>query len=220
MGLTVLNELAPRFATVVEHAAIAVAAIGGVLAARGKDIDLFGVLVLALVTAFGGGTVRDLLVGDRPVAWLRDVPLVATAVLATIVTFFLAPRLKFPAVVFLVADAFSLALYTALGAQKALRFEVAPVLAVVMGVITGVAGGILRDVLTQRIPLVFQSHVRLYATASMLGAAIFVLLVRVPGCGPFAGVVSIAVTLLLRLAALRWKLSLPIFNDAERKIES
>jgi uncharacterized membrane protein YeiH len=118
------------------------------------------------------------------------------------------------------ADTGGLALFTVGGTQTALSLGTAWHAAIVMGMLSGCAGGILRDVLTQRIPLVFQSHVRLYATASMLGAAIFVLLVRVPGCGPFAGVVSIAVTLLLRLAALRWKLSLPIFNDAERKIES
>src|SRR6478735_3349966 len=101
----------PTLQRCLEHFGIAVSAITGVLAARGKRIDLFGVLVLALVTAFGGGTVRDLLVGDRPVAWLRDPLLVATAVVTSVVTFFLAHRLKFPRAVFLVADAFSLALY-------------------------------------------------------------------------------------------------------------
>lgn len=212
MSLATLQHWAPRLGPLLEHAAVAVGAIGGVLAARGKEIDLFGVLVLALVTAFGGGTVRDLLVGDRPVAWLLDPPLVATAVVATVLTFFLARRFEFPRRLLLVADAAALALFTVLGAQKALRFQVAPTIAVFMGVITGVAGGIVRDVLTGRIPLVFQPHVRLYATASMLGGAVFVALAQMPAAAPFAPEAGTAVTLLLRLAAVRWRLSLPTFT--------
>ncbi|MEA3211624.1 MAG: hypothetical protein QOE70_4681 [Chthoniobacter sp.] len=215
--MSALSEFLARVPNLVDHAAVAVAAIGGVLAARGKQIDLFGVLVLALVTAFGGGTVRDLMIGDLPVAWLRDLPLVATAAGATVVTFAVARVCELPRNLLLIADAFALALFTTSGAEKALGFEVAPVIAVVMGVITGVAGGIIRDVLTGQIPLVFQPHIHLYATAALLGATVFVGLAQVPGLAHASLAIGSAVTLLLRLAAIRWKLALPVFSHAETR---
>src|SRR5476651_2311283 len=131
-----------------EHFGVAVAAITGALAARGKRVDLFGVLVLALVTAFGGGTIRDLVLGDRPIFWVRDGSFVITATAAAFVTFFIARIREIPRNVLLVADACALAFFTMLGAEKALAFNVAPHIAVAMGVITGVAGGMCRDVLT------------------------------------------------------------------------
>ena len=194
-----------------EHFAVAVAAISGVLAARGKHVDLFGVLVLAAVTAFGGGTVRDLLVGDFPVAWTRDPNLLATVSIAAVLTFLLARFAEFPGRLLLVADAFGLSLFTIIGAQKALHFHVAPSLAVVMGVITGVAGGGLRDVLTGEIPLVFRPQIHLYATAALLGGAVFVVLAHIPCCARSAVIAGVGVTLVLRLAAMRWKLVLPVF---------
>jgi uncharacterized membrane protein YeiH len=203
-----------------EHSAVAVAAISGVFAARGKQIDLFGVLVLALVTAFGGGTIRDLMVGDFPVAWLRDVPLVTTAGAATILTFFLVRFSEFPHRLLLTADAFALAFYTVIGAKKALGFDVAPVIAVVMGVITGVAGGALRDVLTGQIPLVFQPRIHLYATAAMLGATAFVVCAKSPTAAIASVPAGITVTLLLRLASLRWKLTLPVFIQGRETVPS
>jgi len=199
---------------VLEHGGIAVAAIGGVLAARGKQIDLFGVLVLALVTAFGGGTVRDLMIGDLPVAWLRDWSLVATAVAVSVTTFLVVRFCELPRSLLLVADAFALAFFTISGASKALDFGVAPVIAILMGVITGVAGGILRDVLTGEIPLVFRPHIHLYATAALLGATVFVLIAKLPAWESASVPLGIAVTLLLRLAAVRWKLALPVFMHA------
>lgn len=201
-----------RLPYLLEHFAVAVAAIGGVLAARGKQIDLFGVLVLALVTAFGGGTVRDLMVGDFPVAWIRDARFIHTAAAAAVLTFFAARFLEFPRQLLLVADAFALALFTIIGAKKALGFDVAPVIAVAMGVITGVAGGIVRDVLTGEIPLVFRPQIHLYATAALLGASVFVLLAKIPLPAQASLLTGIAVTLILRLAAIRWKLRLPLFT--------
>src|SRR5262245_20366663 len=123
-----------------EHVGVGVAAVTGVLAARGKQVDLFGVIVLALVTAFGGGTLRDLLVGDRPLFWIRDPSFLLSASGVAFIVFFAARFHEFPQSVLLVADAFALALFTAIGVDKALAFNVAPSIAVAMGVITGVAG--------------------------------------------------------------------------------
>ena len=195
-----------------EHFAIGVAAITGVLAARGKGVDLFGVVVLALVTAFGGGTVRDLLVGDTPVAWLRNPAYLLTASLVGVATFFV-PRLhQLPDKVLLVADAFALALYTIVGTRKGVALQFAAPVAVLLGVVTGVAGGMLRDILTGEVPLVFRPHIRLYATAAMAGAAVFVVLnPRWPG-QPAVTIVAVSLILALRLTGIWLKISLPVFQ--------
>src|SRR6185295_14054018 len=98
-----------------EHFGVAVGAITGALASRGKRVDLFGVLVLALVAAFGGGTIRDLILGDRPIFWVRDGSFVITAAAAALVTFFIARIRDIPGKVLLIADAFTLAFFTVLG---------------------------------------------------------------------------------------------------------
>lgn len=195
-----------------EHFGIAVAAVTGVLAARGKRIDLFGVLVLALVTAFGGGTVRDLLVGDTPVVWLRGAEYLLNASLTALVTFFIARHWNLPAQALLVADAFALALFTMIGARKGVTLAFAPAVAVLLGVITGVAGGILRDVLRGEVPLVFQPEIHLYATAALAGAVVFVSLRQLGVADTVATPVGVALVLGLRLAAIRWRMSLPVFQ--------
>src|SRR5262245_25051848 len=118
--------------TILEHLGVAVAAITGVLAARGKRVDLFGVLVLAMVTAFGGGTLRDLTLGSVPVFWVKDSSFVLTVAITAVVTFIIARGRHWPGKVLMVADAFALAFFTMLGAQKALAVSPVPYIAVAM----------------------------------------------------------------------------------------
>ncbi|MEI7728883.1 MAG: trimeric intracellular cation channel family protein [Verrucomicrobiota bacterium] len=198
-----------------EHFAVAVAAITGVLAARGKQVDMFGVLVLALVTAFGGGTVRDLMLGDVPVTWIRHASYLLNAATTALVTFFLAQIFESRRNLLVLADAFSLALFTIVGAEKALNFQVSPASAIALGVITGVVGGMLRDVLTGEIPLVFRPQIYLYATASLAGAAVFVGLVTLFPLNPSNALIGISIVLVLRLVAIRWKVGLPVFGTDE-----
>jgi uncharacterized membrane protein YeiH len=199
-----------------EHLGVAVAAVTGVLAARGKRVDLFGVLVLALVTAFGGGTIRDLTLGERPVFWVRDASYVITGTATAIVTFFIARRRPVPGTALMLADAFALSFFTILGAEKALAFDVAPHIAVAMGVITGVAGGMCRDVLTGEIPMVFRREIHIYATAAAIGAGCFVLMQAWHPPRAAALVAGTLITLALRLAGIRWRLGLPEFDEPPR----
>ncbi len=196
-----------------EHSAVGVAALTGVLAVRSKPVDLFGVLVLALVTALGGGTVRDLLAGDLPVLWVREPQLVGTATAVGLIGFFVVRRVNLPADALLIADAFVLALFTVSGTRKGVRWGFAPPIAVTMGVITGVAGGILRDTLTGEIPLVFRRQIHLYATAAFFGATLLVALTRLGLGASLCAAVGLGVTLALRLAGIRWKLGLPEFRS-------
>ena len=199
-----------------EHFAVGVSAISGVLAARGKKVDLFGVLVLALVTAFGGGTVRDVLVGDVPVVWMREPALLLNAAAVAFVTFFVRRLRELPRSFLLVADAFALALFTIVGTRKGITLNFALPVAVLLGVITGVAGGILRDVLTGEVPLVFQPQIYLYATAALIGATAFVVWTHWWPQQPIATVVCTALILVLRLVGIRLKLSLPVLEEEKK----
>jgi uncharacterized membrane protein YeiH len=199
-----------------QHSGVTVAAITGVLAARGKKVDLFGVIVLALVTALGGGTIRDLMLGDTPIFWVRDPRYLINAAVTAVVVFYLVRYRELPMTVLLVADAFVLALYTIAGTQKGLDFHLASSVAVAMGVITGVAGGILRDLLIGEIPLVFRQEIYLYATAAFLGASLFVATQAWPELSSVRVIVGVGATLLLRLAGIRWRITLPVFRPKNR----
>lgn len=201
-----------------QHFGVVVGAVSGVLAAGGKRIDLFGVIVLGLVTALGGGTLRDVVLGpdltsgNSAVFWIRDANYLVTATVASVVMFFVARRWTMPHKLLAIADAFVLAAFTILGASKTIAFGVGSVNAIFLGVITGVAGGIVRDVLVGEIPLVFRPETHLYATAAFAGATVYVLMERwLPGNGA-GGIVGAVIILVLRLASIQWKLSLPVFR--------
>jgi uncharacterized membrane protein YeiH len=203
-----------------QHFGVAIGAITGVLAAEGKRIDLFGVVVLGLVAALGGGTLRDVALGPEPargtsaVFWIRDSNYVITAMATAIIMFFIARRRVMPQKLLAIADAFVLALFAILGAAKALTFQAGSVNAVVLGVITGVAGGILRDVLVGEIPLVFRRETYFYATAAFAGVTVFVLLERWLPDHLANRFVGIGLILALRFTAIQWRLSLPVFKSA------
>lgn len=203
-----------------EHLGICVSAIGGVLAARGKGIDLFGVLVLALVTSFGGGTVRDLLVGDAPVVWLRSSSYLLNALITGLLAFFIMRSWNLPRQALLVADAFALALFTILGARKGIDLQFSMPVAVLLGVVTGVAGGIIRDVLIGQVPLVFQPQIHLYATASLCGGILFTILRQWSIPDSTATPVGAITVLALRLIAIHWRLSLLFLKKILRPVQS
>lgn len=194
-----------------EHFAVAVSAITGVLAAR-KQVDLFGVMVLALVTALGGGTIRDIILAHGPVFWVEDSRFLDNALITAVVMFCLVRIHELPRIFLLVSDSFSLALFTIVGTDKAANCGVSPSVAIAMGVITGVAGGILRDLLMGQIPLVFQREIFLYATAAFCGASLFLLLRHYDVDPKTNLLIGTATALLIRLAGIRWRLALPTFR--------
>lgn len=192
------------------HFAVAVCAISGVLAGSGKRVDLFGVIVLGLVTALGGGTVRDIVLGNQ-VFWLADSYYVINGAVTSALTFFVARYWTVPQVGLAIADAFGLALFTIVGTSIGLAAEVGPTNSVVLGVITGIGGGILRDVLVGEVPLVLRAGIYLYATAAVIGATGYVLLENHHSGHHLNRLIGIVTTLSLRLIAMRWKVSLPEF---------
>ncbi len=187
---------------------VAVFAVSGVLAAGRKGLDALGVAVIAIVTAIGGGTLRDLLLGRQPIFWIADTTYLWVILAATVVTIgyvrlWIATRRAL-----LVADALGLAFFTIAGVQIAQQAGVSDLIAILMGAITGVAGGVCRDVLSAEIPLVMRPG-RLYATAAIVGAAVYVLLVGWGTAPDAAALAGMGGTAGLRLAAILWRLELP-----------
>ncbi len=204
--------MSPPSPSILEHLGVTVGAMSGVLAARGKKIDLFGVLVLAVVTAFGGGTVRDTLVGDLPVVWLRGPWLLVNATVTGLITFIIARWHEPPRRAFLVVDAIVLAAFAMIGTRKGLTMGFSAPVCILLGVVTGIAGGILRDVLMREVPVVFRSEIHLYATAALFGSALCLGLHALGASESIAVPAGGIAVLLLRLAAIYWKLSLPLFE--------
>lgn len=153
-------------------AAVAVLAVAGALSASRKQLDPVGFMLVACLCAFGGGTVRDVIL-DRPVFWLDAPGMVALAAGLALAVFFTAHLIERRFIVLLWADAVGLGLFAVLGAEAAQRAGAAPWVAVLMGTVTATAGGILRDIVCTEIPLVLRREI--YATAAALGAAVFVL---------------------------------------------
>ena len=210
MDLSVLSDLPlDRLMYGISLGAVAMMAAAGVLEAGRKRFDLFGMVVVALAAALGGGSLRDVLL-DRPVFWVADQTYLVAALIAAMLTFFLARIFALPARLFLVPDAAGLALFTISGTKAALVWGAPWLVASFMGVITGVMGGVLRDVLCNEEPLVFQGT--LYATAAWAGALVFIGAMTGgldPGQAAMAGG---ALIFLLRVAAIRWEIALPRFT--------
>ncbi len=194
---------------------VAVFAITGALMAGRKSMDLFGVLVIAIVTALGGGTLRDLILDNHPVSWIRNDVYIIVASLAAIGTVIWV-RLTQPIHEkgLLIADAFGLAVFTVIGTEVALQHAVPLSTAVIMGVMTGVAGGVMRDVICNEIPLIFQKEI--YATACIAGALVFIVLRAMNTPHWLDTGLAMLVVLLIRLAAIRWHVSLPRFHLLDR----
>ncbi|MFN7087224.1 MAG: trimeric intracellular cation channel family protein [Burkholderiales bacterium] len=151
---------------------VAVFAISGALVAARKGMDPFGVIVIAVVTAIGGGTLRDVLLGRHPIFWFEDVTYLVVIIAAAAFTLVYSRFWRAPLKALLIADAFGLALFTVSGAQIAEQQALPAIIVVLMAAITGTAGGVLRDMLCAEVPLILRRDI--YATASLAGATIYV----------------------------------------------
>lgn len=203
------------FLRILEMLGVAVFAISGALAAGRKSLDLVGVVITATVTAIGGGTLRDVLLDRQPVFWIGDTTHLWVIFAAALCTVVYSRRWSPPERSLAVADALGLALFTISGAQIAQSAGLGGVVVVIMGTLTGVAGGVIRDVLTAEIPMIMRPG-PIYATACVVGVSLYLLLeMALPrNVAALAGMASIAA---LRLAAILWKLTIPVFTLGDRR---
>lgn len=187
-------------------------ALTGIYEARKKNMDLVGVYAVAMITAFGGGSLRDIILDRHPLFWIENyeytVVLLGLSIVAT------APMKNLldgkHAVTFVLAlDALGLGLFSASGASVATQLGCAAFVASLLGVITGVFGGVMRDTICNEIPYVFQ-RTELYATCSFLGAWAYLAIATNTANEILAVIACIGVTFVLRMLAIRYKIKLPI----------
>ncbi len=193
----------------IDLAGILAFAISGATAAFDKKLDIFGAVVIALITALGGGTLRDLLIGSTPVAWLANMHALFIVVFAVVLVMLFKKYMVRLRRTFFVFDTLGIGLFTVLGTQKALDFGLNPAMAMLMGVMSAVFGGVLRDTLCNEIPLIFRKEV--YATACLAGSAAYIfmsLYVNLPV--EWATWIAISTIVLIRILAVKYKWSLPV----------
>ena len=194
--------------------AITTEAMSGALAAGRRNMDIFGVAVIAFVTALGGGTIRDVVLGHYPIGWTQHPEYVYLVILAGLATTLLARFMHHMKHVFLMLDAMGLVAFSLIGCNVALQLDYPLVVVIMAGMITGICGGILRDVLCNQVPVVFRRE--LYASVSLAVCLLFLAL----RAGNVNHDLSIGVCfiggLALRLAAIRWHWRLPVFSYQQR----
>ncbi|MBT8182264.1 MAG: trimeric intracellular cation channel family protein [Eudoraea sp.] len=182
-------------------------AISGVLVAMEKRLDLFGVFIIAFVTAVGGGTLRDLLIGNTPVAWMLESTYIITIVGTVILAIIFREKLKYLRRSLFLFDTLGIGLYTMVGIEKGLNANLLPVMCIILGTITASFGGVIRDILCNEIPVIFRKEI--YATACVIGGLSYFLLRKLPLDDEYVYLAAILIVIGIRLMAVRFKIVLP-----------
>lgn len=186
-------------------------AVSGALVASDKKFDLFGVVIIAFVTAVGGGMLRDLLIDAHPINWIGDLNYIYTIFLAVIFTFLFKSKIAHLSKTMFLFDTVGLSVFTLLGLEKGLSFNLNPIIALIMGMISAVFGGVLRDVLTNKIPLIFEKEI--YASACLVGGISYLLLTYFNMTENVIFVFSASIIVIIRVIAVKFKLQLPKIKD-------
>jgi len=182
-------------------------AISGVLIAMNKRMDPFGVLIIAFVTAIGGGTLRDILIGATPVSWMNDMTYVYVILATTLFTILFKSKIDYLRKSLFLFDTIGIGLYTIVGIEKGINAGLHPIICILLGTISACFGGVIRDVLCNEIPVIFRKEV--YATACILGGIAYFLLKLLPLESNLIFILAGLVVILVRLVAVKFKISLP-----------
>ncbi len=187
-------------------------AISGVLIAINKKMDVFGILIIAFVTAVGGGTLRDLLIGQTPVSWMQDITYTYVILASSIFAIIFRSKINYLRTSLFLFDTIGIGLYTLVGIEKGESAELHPIICIALGTITASFGGVIRDILCNEIPVIFRKEI--YATACILGGISYFLLKTLPLDGNLIFVISGVVVIAVRLLAVKFKIGLPtIYKD-------
>lgn len=190
-------------------------AVSGAFLAMQKKLDPFGVLVLSFVTAIGGGTLRDIMIGNLPVSWLRNETGALVIFCSAIATMaFDGVLRKFPVTLFLF-DALGLGLFTVIGIELAIGKHFNTGVCIALGTITACFGGVIRDVLLNDVPLLFRKEI--YAMACIAGGLFYFLLKRTVIDDDLLKIICVLIIFAIRVVAVRFKISLPLFYERKKK---
>lgn len=186
-------------------------AISGALFASDKKFDLFGVLIIAFVTAVGGGMLRDVLINAHPINWIGDLNYVWTILIAVVFTILFKSKIAPLSKTLFLFDTIGIGVFTLLGVQKGFSFDLHPFVAIIMGMVSAVFGGVLRDVLTGRVPLIFQKEI--YASACLIGGLVFWFTNHFHFSETIQFLVTLFFVVLIRFVAVKFHLELPKIKD-------
>lgn len=187
-------------------------AISGVLVAMQKRMDLFGILIIASVTAIGGGTLRDILIGSTPVSWMKDMTFTYVILGSTVFAITLRDKINYLRTSLFLFDTIGIGLYTVVGIEKGLNAGLHPIICVALGTMSACFGGVIRDILCNEIPVIFRKEI--YATACILGGLTYFALRYLPIESDWNFAIAGVVVIVVRLLAVKFKISLPnIYKD-------
>jgi uncharacterized membrane protein YeiH len=201
--------------TIIEIAGTAAFSISGVFAAMEKKLDVLGMFIIAFITAIGGGTLRDVLIGDLPVNWMRSNTNSIVIFVSALVAMFFYNAIKNYDRILLLFDSIGLGFFTILGIQKGIQMGLSPGICVALGTITACFGGLIRDITLNQIPHIF--HKEVYATACIAGGILYLVL---QGTMLPAGVIDalcISMIVSIRLLAVRYNWKLPVISRSDKK---
>lgn len=191
-------------------------AAAGAFSAMAKKLDPFGVLVLAFVTAIGGGTLRDILIGNLPVGWLRNETTAIVILISAIAAMFFSRYLKQFTTTLFLFDALGLGLFTIIGLEIGLEKDLSMGKCIAIGTITACFGGVTRDVLLNNVPLLFRKEI--YAMACITGGLLYFLLQWLRVDADMTRIICIIAIVAIRVLAFRFNLSLPVFYAEKKKL--
>jgi len=188
-------------------------AISGVLVAMNKKMDLFGILIIAFVTAVGGGTLRDILIGQTPVGWMKDMNFTYAILGSAVFAVMVRNKINYLRTSLFLFDTIGIGLYTLIGIEKGLSADLHPIICIALGTMSACFGGVIRDILCNEIPVIFRKEI--YATACILGGLTYFLIRKLPIESDFVFMIAGAVVILVRLLAVKFKITLPNIYKAE-----
>ncbi|MDT0689036.1 trimeric intracellular cation channel family protein [Salegentibacter sp. F188] len=185
-------------------------AISGALAAMDRKLDLFGIFIIAFVTAIGGGTIRDALMGNTPVAWMENAAYIYLIGAVTIFAIIFRKKINYLKTSLFLFDTIGLGVFTITGVETGVANNLDPIVSIAIGAMTGTFGGVVRDILCNEIPVIFRKEI--YATASIVGGLAFVVLHRLNVNIDVIYVVTSLTVIIIRLIVVKYKISLPSYH--------
>lgn len=185
-------------------------AISGALAAINRKLDLFGIFIISFVTAVGGGTVRDMLIGTTPVNWMENTIYIYLIGVVTLLTILFRNKIYYLKTSLFLFDTIGLGIFTITGVEAGIQKGLDPIICVALGVMTGTFGGVIRDILCNEIPVIFRKEI--YATASITGGLAFVFLLHLGLNTSLIYIITSLIIIVIRLVVVKYKISLPTFN--------